>query len=472
MKILLLLLLIPSLAFGGLTDEGVYPRPASPPTFDSNHKTVDPTFGSTLMRLSGPVGSNAVYESDTMTRHLAPIQHFHSPWSMSGNHFIVWETNLPTNTISQIALYEIDRTAFTVTRVKAITAVYNMNMNVGTHFSHTNEWIIYAADTSSTPHRIRRWNVSDSVQDGLAANSSEVIYTDSDGIYQLTQSDSDDRFCWETVSTPKVVKVWEKSTNSLYTYNAGSLMYSFDESQISRDGSWVSLKGHPTFGDDISRFMDYTFTTTYDYHSYTNDRMSGKQSAFGGRWVNETTQYTTYRLATRNMPTDAPGTLPRHIFIHPDSIVEGVHPSMSIAGYIFGGFYKGSAGLPSPWKSYYDEIVRIEDQDAIANGNKVLRLAHAWSNFYSNSYDEIPTFSSPSGDYVLFYSNWNASDNAGRRDTFIVATGEVAASSPTCSDRIRNGTETGVDCGGTCAACVVVPAGSAAYRASGRFSFK
>lgn len=30
---------------------------------------------------------------------------------------------------------------------------------------------------------------------------------------------------------------------------------------------------------------------------------------------------------------------------------------------------------------------------------------------------------------------------------------------PTCSDGIQNGTETGVDCGGSCGACVVPPVG-------------
>lgn len=41
-----------------------------------------------------------------------------------------------------------------------------------------------------------------------------------------------------------------------------------------------------------------------------------------------------------------------------------------------------------------------------------------------------------------------------RADAFqVIGSGSVAAAAPTCSDGVQNGDETGVDCGGSCAAC-------------------
>ncbi|EKE21381.1 MAG: hypothetical protein ACD_7C00265G0003 [uncultured bacterium] len=76
--------MLPSFVSAGIVDSNIYPRPASPPTFGTDHKAIDPIFGTTLLRVTGPVGSNAIRESDAENQNIAPVQHFHNPWNITG----------------------------------------------------------------------------------------------------------------------------------------------------------------------------------------------------------------------------------------------------------------------------------------------------------------------------------------------------------------------------------------------------
>jgi len=167
-------------------------------------------------------------------------------------------------------------------------------------------------------------------------------------------------------------------------------------------------------------------TTEYSYNQYSPDFMAGKTSSNGNLIVNEDSQHSTYQLVVRDLSVDFPGELPwssgspKNIFIGPTNTTGSVHPALSSPSYVYGGFFRAT-GHPTPWVAYHDEIVQITVQDASINGNQVLRLAHAWSNFYDSSWDEIPTYASPDGKYVIFYSNWNGANASARHDIFIVS---------------------------------------------------
>ncbi len=404
----------------GLTDTTVRPRPTSPPTFNADHKTIDPTFGTTIIRVTGPSGSNAVYES-AETQNLAPIQHFHNPWNCTGDMFLVWADRLSNVSGSGVDLYSLDSSTFTVARVRRFVAgtPSQMNYNRGIKWATApslaeadRKWIVYAVDSSVTPNAIKRWNLdSSSAHDGLAASSSETLHTDSEGIDQLTVSSDDNHFSYFTGN--KKVKVWVKLTDTLYSVDL-SAWYSFDESQITPDGQYVFVKGHQNYGDDLTARYDYTLTSKVEYSSYSGsppDDFAGKHSGNGEWWVNETTQ-SGYRLARRR-PSDGKGT-PSYIF----STASGngsMHPSYSTAHYVYGGMFRTTTYEST--KVYLDEVLMIK-----TDGSLVRRLAHAWSNFFSNSYDEIPCYGSPDNKYVLFYSNWNGVNANTRHDVFLLAT--------------------------------------------------
>jgi len=421
--------------YGGelITDSVVRDRPSLPPLFGADHKAVDPTFYTTILRVTGPSGSNAVRES-AETQNLSPIQHFHNPWNVTGDLFIVWEDRLSQGVGGGTTVYSFNSTDFSVSRVNRLgaSAASQVNYNRGIKWSTNpslsnsdNKYLLYAVDSSATPNTIKRWNVDlTSAHDGLAAGSSEVILTDVDGISQLTVSSDCDKFNYWT--SANVVKVYVKSTNTTYSKDCSS-WYSFDECEIVDSGSYVEVKGHQVNGDQIKWIYNYQLTTEYAYNQYAPDFMAGKTSSKGNLIVNEDSQHSTYQLVVRDLSIDSPGESPwsggspKNIFVGPTKTTGSVHPAMSSAQYVYGGFFR-STGHPTPWVAYHDEVVRITVQDASANGNQVLRLCHAWSNFYNNSYDEIPTYASPDGKYVLFYSNWNGSSSTARHDVFIVST--------------------------------------------------
>lgn len=410
----------------GLTDTDVHSRPASPPAFGADHKTTDPTFGTTIVRVTGAVGSNAVYAT-AETQNLAPIQHFHNPWNCTGDMFLVWADQLSTgSTGAGNDLYSVDASTFTVSRVRRVSTPANvMNYNRGIKWA-TNpavaesdrKWIVYAVNTGVTPNTIQRWNLdTSSAHDGLAANTSEVLKTDSEGIDQLTMSSNDDRFSYYTAN--KKVKVWVRSTDTTYTADLNSWSL-FDESQMTPDGLYVFVKGHEVDGQDYTVRFDYTMNNPVNYSSYTGtppDDFAGKHSGHGEWWVNETAQ-SGYRLAKRR-PGDGKGT-PSYIFS--TAIANGsMHPSYSTVDYVYGGMFRTSAYDSS--KVYLDEILKIK-----TDGSSVVRLAHAWSNFYSTSFDEIPSFASADNRFVLFYSNWNGADINARHDVFLIDTGASVGS--------------------------------------------
>lgn len=197
------MLLSVNLSASGLTDTSIHPRPASPPAFDANHKAIDPTFGTTILRVTGPSGSNAVYES-AETQNLAPIQHFHNPWNCTGDMFLVWADRSSEGAGAGVDLYSLDSSTFTVTRVGRFVAGVpsRMNYNRGIKWATAQDlpeadrkWIVYAVDSLSTPNAIKRWNLdSSSAHDGLGASSAETLHTDSEGINQLTVSSDDNKF--------------------------------------------------------------------------------------------------------------------------------------------------------------------------------------------------------------------------------------------------------------------------------------
>ena len=420
-----LVLSVCSLSFAaGLTDTDFHIRPASPPEFGATHKTTDPTFGTTILRVTGPVGSNALYES-AETQNLGPIQHFHNPWNYDGSMFLVWANRLSEGgTGAGVDLYSLDPSTFTASRIRRISAgaISAFNYNRGIKWATSaslaavdRKWIAYAVDTSVTPNAIKRWNLDTvSTHDGLAANSSESLHTDSEGIDQLTVSTDDDRFAYYTSN--KKVKVWVRSTNTTYTADLSS-WYSFDESQMTPDGQYVFAKGHINQGDDYTARFDYTMTNQVNYSSYsgtTPDDFAGKHSGYGTWWVNETGQHGDgYRLAYRQ-PSAGKGT-PSYIWQSNQSGI-ATHPSHSTTDYVFAGVFRPYS-YNSSYK-YLDEIVMIK-----TDGTQVRRLAHAWSNFFSNSYDEIPCYGSPDNQFVMFYTNWNGSTSGARHDVFIVQAG-------------------------------------------------
>ena len=79
---------------------------------------------------------------------------------------------------------------------------------------------------------------------------------------------------------------------------------------------------------------------------------------------------------------------------------------------------------------------QITDQDASGSGG-------------TETYTFVSTLGTQYYIYIAYYSTSGTSANTG---TFTISR---SCATPTCTDGIMNGTETGIDCGGTCPPCVV-----------------
>ncbi len=505
--IILLLYTTPSYAY--LTDTNVHARPGSPPAFNATtKKATDTVFGSIILRLTGAVDSNAVYES-AETQNYAPIQHFANPWNCTGDYFVIWADRLSTGDGTRVDLYSFNPTTFTAAWVRSVgVPVAAMNYNRYISWSRNTglaevdrKWLLYAVNSNVTPNRVQRWNLDTvSAHDGLAANSTETIFSDAEGIQACTVDETDDLFAyWNNAGT--TVKVYKKSTTTTYTLDVSGWS-SFDEVQITPKG-YVYVKGKK-YGDSGIWYDDIThrynsdltnpipmtnYNATLVYSSQTGnftrgqtvtgalsgktatihcvedngttgyltipsssggwtigetitdplggsatldsdrlppDYFSGKHSGYGTNWVNESSQFSTYRLAKRN-PANGQGT-PTWMWTALTGTLGTIHPSYW-GSYVYGGMF--STLTYDPTKKYLNEIIRVKD-----DATEVARLAHSWSIYYSSSYDEIPSFVDPTGNYVIFYSNWNGANSAARHDVFIVqinAGEEVDTTSPVMS---------------------------------------
>jgi hypothetical protein len=74
--------------------------------------------------------------------------------------------------------------------------------------------------------------------------------------------------------------------------------------------------------------------------------------------------------------------------------------------------------VPFDWRPFQDEIDRVWIDDT-GNLTKVQRLAHTFSNWGNTSayYDTPRAAVDPSGQFIMFTSNW---DGSGRRDVYIL----------------------------------------------------
>jgi|GEM_PF-643724 len=131
----------------------------------------------------------------------------------------------------------------------------------------------------------------------------------------------------------------------------------------------------------------------------------------------------------------------------------GTHISALAHKNTQGGWVAASmVGFQEDGQSLLDQELVLARADAQGNVT-VCRIGHHRSDENEFDYFGEPHASiSPTGTRVIFASDWSGSQDGQSIDTYVVELPSFN-SSFSCNDGIRNGSETGIDCGGNCSPC-------------------
>lgn len=256
-------------AKAALLDTGVYPRPIGVPSFDINHKATDSVFNSTILRVTGPVDSNA-YTTGAGKENMAPIQHVTIPWNSDGSKFLVWYDRMGSEGFSRVRAYNFNSGNFSIPEVGGYkdmptldggaggTGRAGLNINNYITWSKLNPKLMYGitVDTNTGGnYKIGSWNTDDDFITVLSQPDWMTLFSPAYDIEILMVSDDENTIGFMVTSANQVSKqyvVWMRDINDyavidMTTTTGGWAVNSKPSSAImSRDGKYVKIVGRKT----------------------------------------------------------------------------------------------------------------------------------------------------------------------------------------------------------------------------------
>jgi len=368
------------------TDRAVYPEPPPPPLPAAGGTLVDPTFGTTIMRLTD--ANDGVFNVNS-----------YSYWpSFNKDSTRLWVITKPG-----AMLYSFDPVNFRVSNKRPLfsTLPNGHTPNVSDAiWSGTDNALMFCHDGL----KLYSYNVVSQSYTLVKDFASDLPSGD---LWQMSMSLDDNCFAFTVRDTREKVTgyaAWRRSQNSLYRVDNTPEM---DEVQVDKTGQYLVVKtGHS--GAGAVRVQIVTLATkrvenlidgTPDYAPGHSD--VGRGFVIGGdNWKN--------RLTYRSLAT--PHTL-YSVLDFPDWGI-GAHVSLLADDekWITMSTFLAN-DLPSTGV-FRDELVQI----ATDGSKRIRRLAHLHS-VYREYWDQPRANESRDGRFAVFTSNWGS---ATRRDVFIV----------------------------------------------------
>ena len=380
--------------FAGIKrDYGTYPVPPAPPLPAAGGTIIDPTFGTTIMRLTdandGPECINSYSYWPTFnlnsTRILvysgvAPLLYRFDPVGFKILDKVIWDTTLPLGG-----------------SVRWDDAIW----------SGTDPDVIYAHD--SIGMRLWTYNVATQTYTLLTDLSSQ--YNRGDYLWQMSKSiNSDNVFAFTRRDARYNVVgylVWQKNTNQVtYTVNTAQL----DEVQVDKSGRYLVVKtGQSGAGVievqvvDLKTFAVQNLTDDGPDYSPGHSDNGNKIVIGADNWRNQVT----YRTLAN----------PHSLYTlinHENDWTQDYHVSMLANNekWVLISSYSGTVGTPDG--PFHDEIYQVATDGSLA----VRRFAHHFSIYGGDYYASPRADISRDGRFVAFTSNWGV--EGGRKDVFIL----------------------------------------------------
>jgi hypothetical protein len=380
--------------FAGIKrDYGTYPVPPPPPLPAAGGTIIDPTFGTTIMRLTdandGPDCINSYSYWPTFnvnsTRLLvysgtAPLLYRFDPVNFKIIDKVVWDTTIPSGG-----------------SVRWDDAIW----------SGTDPDVIYAHD--SIGMRIWTYNVATQAYTQIADLSSQ--YNPGDYLWQMSKSINNDNVFAFTRRDARYnvvgYLVWKKDTNQVaYNVNTAQL----DEVQVDKSGKYLVVKtGLQGAGAievevvDLKTFAVQNLTDDGPDYAPGHSDNGNKIVVGADNWRNQIT----YRTLAN------PHSLST-LINYANDWTQDYHVSMLANNekWVLVSSYSPTSGTPDG--PFHEEIYQVATDGSLA----VRRFAHHFSIYGGDYYASPRADISRDGRFVAFTSNWGV--EGGRKDVFIL----------------------------------------------------
>jgi carbohydrate binding protein with CBM6 domain len=441
------------LAYNAITDRTARSKPALPNVGAAGSQFADPTFGSTMMRVT-----------DGTTRPGA----LNRSYRVSSNaHVSVWNANTTAFYVisndGTVIPYQFDPATMTASRFQASGSGdggMTLGFYVEPHFSLIDPNLIYGAGgynaRSIMTYDFRTGTYAtildlDTVVSGLAntyvgtvitgGTTSETLLTffggpGQDSHYYLLLAPLNN------LGARKVINTVNSTINGVSTNVP--LNFHIHAASIDRSGRYVFI--YPTSGDlaaPRSAAQVFLWDTVTDlFTPLPASALSGGHDAAGfGTWFNQdcctasTWDAMQWQFRYLDNPTHTTDMIPQ--VLTPQEIYAADHSSWSNARPdalvpVMSSTYRAGAGLTAPLRAWDDEIIGIDVNGGLGGG-PVYRFAHHRSDVRSDSdpsslyfwYEPIANVS-PDGRWIVFTTNWektlgkDAAEGTFRQDVFMV----------------------------------------------------
>jgi len=380
-------ILIPATALAGIKrDYGIYPVPPAPPLPAAGGTVVDPTFGTTIMRLTdendGPECINSYSYWPT--------------FNVNSTRLLVFSGTTPL-------LYRFDPGTFKILEKAVWTTTLRWEDAI---WSGTDPDLIYAHDFGM---HLWTYNVATQIATQIADLSS--LYRNGDYLWQMSKSISNDNVFAFTRRDARYhvvgYLVWQKDINQVIYDVATS---SLDEVQVDKSGRYLAVKTDQHGAGAIEvKIVDLKTLTVQDLTDDGPDYApghsdNGKKIVIGAdNWRNQVTYRT---LADPHSV--------RTLINFANDWTQDYHVSMLADNekWVLISSYSPIAGTPDG--PFHDEIYQVATDGSLA----VRRVAHHFSVYGDDYYASPRADISRDGRFVAFTSNWGVV--GGHKDVFVL----------------------------------------------------
>jgi hypothetical protein len=374
---------------GFVTDREVHPEPPLPALPHAGGTLVDPTFGTTILRVTDA--------SDCMDCSVA---------------YSYWPTFNRSSTRLQIGsdagaglLYRFDPATLAVS---AREPLFPKNApGGGTPFQEDAIWSGTDPDVLFAHEGARLWAYDVASHEYTLLRDFGTMFT-GQYLWQMSRSLDDDVFAFALRDSASYAfvgyAVWRRSTDTILLDESTSQL---DEVQVDKDGKFLVVKtGQSGHGVIEVRVADLTTGTFADLTDDAPDFAPGHSDNGHGIVVgadNWTNRYTVRKLATPHQLTGALD------FGNDWSSASHVSFLADDESYAIASIYEAGAHTPG---LFHDEILAF----ATDGSQAVRRFAHHRSSIAG--YADMPRANiSRDGCFIAFTSNWGG----GRHDVFVVS---------------------------------------------------
>lgn len=438
-------------AYSAITNRTTYPKPAVPPLGAAGFTFGDPTFGSTIVRVTdGNTRPGLVNRS-----YRVPSNAHLAAWNASSTAFFVVSND---GTSIPYAFNPTTRTTSRVAPVSTGNGGLTLAFYVEPQFSLVSPNVIYGAVSGSNNRTIGEYDFStgayttvvnlDTLVGGLSGTYIGGVMTGGNPTENLmtffggASQDAHYYLLWAPVGNVGAAKVVNTVTSTINGVSASVVLnFHLHSAQIDKSGRYVFL--YPTAGDlatPRSASQAYVWDTATDAITAITSRMlGGGHDASGyGYWVNQdcctssswdAAQWQFRSLANLAATSDVivPVLSPQEVYLADHTTWNNAQPATLVP--VISSTYRYGNNTAA-WRAWDDEILGI---DTTGGTGLVWRFAHHRSNVGSDANPAQPYFwyepianVSPDGRWVLFTSNWektlgtDAAEGTYRQDVFLV----------------------------------------------------